>query len=74
MIKNIQEVDIVAVSPHPDDVELACSGTLLKMKSKGYRIAIIDLTQAELSTRGSLTLRQNEAQRAAHILKVRLAD
>ena len=69
-MKDIPEIDIVAIAPHPDDVELACSGTLLKMKSKGFRIAIIDLTKAELSTQGNTTIRQNEIEIASRVLGV----
>lgn len=58
----IQKVDILAVGAHPDDVELSCSGTLLKHIDQGYSVALIDLTQGELGTRGSAPLRLQEAQ------------
>jgi len=46
-------LDILAVSPHPDDVELCCGGLIAKMRSKGYRIGIVDLTKGELGTEGT---------------------
>ncbi|MBL7776685.1 MAG: bacillithiol biosynthesis deacetylase BshB1 [Chitinophagales bacterium] len=61
-------VDILAIGAHPDDVELGCAGTLLKHVAAGYKVAIIDLTQGELGTRGSVSLRQKEAADAAKIL------
>ena len=63
-------VDILAIAAHRDDVELTCSGTLLKAVDAGYRAAILDLTAGETGTRGSADLRAEEAGRAAAILGV----
>jgi bacillithiol biosynthesis deacetylase BshB1 len=67
-------LDLLAIAPHPDDVELTCGGTLLKMADAGYRTGILDLTQGETGTRGTPEIRAREAARAAKILgaKVRL--
>ncbi|OYP37282.1 PIG-L family deacetylase [Rhodopirellula sp. MGV] len=40
-------LDVVAVGAHPDDVEVACGGTLAKLAGQGYRVGIIDLTDGE---------------------------
>ncbi|UZO80303.1 bacillithiol biosynthesis deacetylase BshB1 [Aquimarina sp. ERC-38] len=64
------KLDILAFGAHPDDVELSCAGTLAKEISKGKKAGIIDLTRGELGTRGSATLRQQEADKAAKILGV----
>lgn len=63
-------LDILAIAAHPDDVELACSGTLLAHQALGYTIGILDLTRGELGTRGSADIRRVEAQAAAEILKL----
>lgn len=63
-------VDILALSPHPDDVELCCGGLIAKMSEKGYRIGIIDLTRGELGTEGTAEIRMQEAIKAAEILGV----
>ncbi len=63
-------VDILAIAAHRDDVELTCAGTLLKAVDAGYRVAILDLTAGEAGTRGSASLRAEEAERAARILGV----
>ena len=47
------KVDILAVGAHPDDVELGCGGTIAKLISEGKKVAIIDLTEGELGTRGT---------------------
>lgn len=65
-----QNVDILAIGAHPDDVELGCGGALAKFKAQGKTTAILDLTQGELGTRGSAELRKQEAENAAKILGV----
>jgi bacillithiol biosynthesis deacetylase BshB1 len=66
----MSEVDILAIFAHPDDVELAVGGTLLKMKSLGYKTGAIDVTQGEMGTRGSVETRAEESREAARILKL----
>jgi N-acetylglucosamine malate deacetylase 1 len=63
-------VDILALAAHRDDVEQTCAGTLLKMAERGYRTGILDLTQGEMGTRGTMEDRASEAADAARILKV----
>jgi len=63
-------LDILALAAHRDDVEQTCAGTLLKMAERGYRTGILDLTQGEMGTRGSVEDRAREAAEAARILKV----
>lgn len=63
-------VDILAIAAHRDDVEQTCGGTLLKAAEAGQRTGILDLTQGEMGTRGSVRSRADEAQRAGEILKV----
>jgi LmbE family N-acetylglucosaminyl deacetylase len=63
-------VDILAIAAHRDDVEQTCGGTLLKMAQRGYRTAILDLTQGEMGTRGSPEERAREATQAAALLRV----
>lgn len=63
-------VDILAIAAHRDDVEQTCGGTLLKMAERGRRTAILDLTQGEMGTRGTIEDRAREAAEAARILNV----
>jgi bacillithiol biosynthesis deacetylase BshB1 len=62
------EIDVLAIGAHPDDVELACAGTLVMLKARGRRFGIVDLTRGELGTRGTPRLREQEARRSAEIL------
>jgi bacillithiol biosynthesis deacetylase BshB1 len=63
-------LDILALAAHRDDVEQTCGGALLKMAQRGYRTGILDLTQGEMGTRGSVEDRAREAADAAKILCV----
>ena len=64
------KLDILAFGAHPDDVELGCSGTLAKEISLGKKVGIVDLTRGELGTRGSVTIRNEEARKAAELLGI----
>lgn len=68
------KLDILAFGAHPDDVELGCSGTILKEISLGKTVGIIDLTRGELGTRGSAEIRDQEAADAAKILGVSVRE
>ncbi|MFK8046573.1 MAG: bacillithiol biosynthesis deacetylase BshB1 [Crocinitomicaceae bacterium] len=61
-------VDILAFGSHPDDVELSASGTILKHIAAGKTAAIVDLTQGELGSRGTIDTRYAEASEASKIL------
>lgn len=62
--------DLLAFGAHPDDVELAVGGIILKHTSQGYRAAVIDLTRGELATGGDPGTRAQEAAEAARALAV----
>lgn len=64
------QLDLLAIAAHPDDVELTCGGTVLKMVRRGYRVGILDLTRGEMGTRGSASERRREAAAAARVLGV----
>lgn len=64
------QLDVLAVFSHPDDAELSVAGTLLKLKSLGYRTGVCDLTRGEMGTRGTPEIRAKEALDAARILKL----
>jgi bacillithiol biosynthesis deacetylase BshB1 len=64
------KVDLLAMAAHPDDVELTCGGTLIKMARNGYSVGILDLTEGEMGTRGSKDIRRREAAAAGRLLGV----
>lgn len=62
------KLDALAFGAHADDVELACSGTIIKLEALGYKTGIITLTQGEAATRGSSELRAEEFQEASEMM------
>ena len=64
-------LDLLAIAAHPDDVELTCGGTLIKMAQLGYKTGILDLTAGEMGTRGTPETRAKEAAKAASLLSVK---
>lgn len=68
------KLDILAIGVHPDDVELGCSGTLINEIKKGKKAGIVDLTQGELGTRGTIETRYQESANAAMIMGVHVRE
>lgn len=64
-------VDILAIGAHADDVEIGMGGTIAKWAKKGKIIAVCDLTEAELSSNGTVVLRKEEAEKAADLLGIK---
>ncbi len=62
------KLDLLAVSPHPDDVELACGATLALAAGAGARVGIAHLTRGEAGTRGTAEGRREEAESAGKAL------
>ena len=62
------KLDILAVGVHPDDIELSCSGTILRQISLGHTVGLLDLTLGELGTRGNATIRTQEAMASAKLM------
>jgi len=62
------KLDVLAIGVHPDDVELGCAGTLINEIRLGKKVGILDLTQGELGTRGTVATRYEEAATAARII------
>jgi bacillithiol biosynthesis deacetylase BshB1 len=66
------KLDLLVIAAHPDDAELTCGGTLIKMAQMGYKTGVLDLTRGEMGTRGTPETRLREAARAARILEVKM--
>jgi len=64
------KLDILAFAAHPDDIELSASGTLMKHIAAGATVGIVDLTQGELGSRGTIETRNEEAIRADAIMGI----
>jgi bacillithiol biosynthesis deacetylase BshB1 len=71
---NNYKVDILAFGAHPDDVECAASGVILKHIALGKTVAIVDITAGEMGTFGTPEIREQEAKEASAILKIKYRE
>lgn len=67
-------LDVLAFSAHPDDIELAAAGTLIKLVKQGYSVGIADMTRGEMGTRGTREIRQKEAEEAARLIGAKVRE
>lgn len=63
-------VDVMVLAPHPDDAEMSCGGTILKLVAAGRRVAVVDMTAGEKATRGSVDERRAECAAATAVLGI----
>lgn len=66
----LNEIDVLAFGAHPDDVEIGMAGAIAKWTAAGKKVVICDLTKAELSSNGTVEIREKEAANAAKVLGV----
>lgn len=63
-------LDLLSITAHPDDTELTCGGTIIKMVQAGYKVGLLDLTAGESGTQGSPELRARESARASRVMGI----
>jgi bacillithiol biosynthesis deacetylase BshB1 len=71
---DVLQLDALAIGAHPDDVELGCGGTVLKLISLGYRVGVLDMARGEMGTRGTAEIRSREAEAAAREMRLTVRD
>lgn len=71
---SIMKLDLLAIAAHPDDIELTCSGTVIKLVKQGKRVGLLDLTRGELGTRGNEAIREAEAAAASKIMGIHVRE
>lgn len=64
------KLDILVMAAHPDDAELAVSGTIVAAIAQGKKVGIVDFTRGELGTRGTPEIRLAESAEASQILGI----
>lgn len=74
MRDNDIKLDVLAFSAHPDDIELAAAGTLIKLTKQGYAVGVADMTRGEMGTRGTKEIRQEEAREAGRLMNLKVRD
>lgn len=70
----MMKLDILVLAAHPDDAEISCGGTIAKHIALGYKVGVVDLTRGELGTRGTPSIRDQEAADAAKVLGLALRE
>lgn len=60
----------LVVSPHPDDAELGLGGTILKLKERGHKVFIVDMSSGEPTPFGTPEKRKKETKEASRILNI----
>ncbi len=68
------KLDLLAIGVHPDDVELGCSGTIINEIKNGKKVGVLDLTQGELGSRGTIETRYEEAAKAAMVMGIHVRE
>lgn len=63
-------LDLLVVAPHPDDAEISVGGTILRSKSLGMRVGVVELTNGEPTPHGSPARRAAETNEATKVLRL----
>src|SRR6266852_3951025 len=61
-------MNILAIGPHPDDIEFGCAPILIKEIKKGNRVKLLVLSRGEAGSRGTPEVREQEARAAARLI------
>lgn len=62
------DLDVLAIGAHPDDVEITCGGTMIKLADMGKITGALDLTEGEMGTLGTPAERLDDAARASKVM------
>src|SRR3954465_6228163 len=68
MTTPIEPVDLLAIGPHPDDIEIGVGGLVAKHAALGARVGLCDLTAGEMGSNGTVEERLAEAEAARAVL------
>jgi bacillithiol biosynthesis deacetylase BshB1 len=67
----VEPVDLLAIGPHPDDIEIGIGGIVAKHAALGLRVGLCDLTAGEMGSNGTVEERLAEAEAAREVLGAR---
>src|SRR5579859_5556670 len=68
------KLDILVLAAHPDDAEISCGGTIAKHIGLGFKVGVVDLTRGELGTRGTPSIREQEAAASSKVLGLTMRE
>jgi bacillithiol biosynthesis deacetylase BshB1 len=64
----VTPVDLLAIGPHPDDIEIGMGGTVARHAALGDRVGLCDLTAGEMGSNGTVEDRLAESEAARAVL------
>jgi bacillithiol biosynthesis deacetylase BshB1 len=64
----VAPVDLLALGPHPDDIEIGLGGIVAMHAAFGHRVGLCDLTAGEMGSNGTVEGRLAEAEAARAVL------
>lgn len=64
----LSPVDLLAIGPHPDDIEIGIGGLVAKHVAVGHQVGLCDLTAGEMGSNGTVQERLAEADAACDVL------
>jgi bacillithiol biosynthesis deacetylase BshB1 len=67
----VEPVDLLAIGPHPDDIEIGIGGIVAKHAALGLSVGLCDLTAGEMGSNGTVEERLAEAEAARAVLGAR---
>ena len=67
-------IDVLAIAAHPDDVEVTCSGLVIRMADQGYKTGVLDLSRGEMGSKGTAEIRAEEASAASKIMRLSVRE
>jgi LmbE family N-acetylglucosaminyl deacetylase len=62
-------MNILAIGPHPDDIEIGCAGSLIKYARAGHAVFVLVLTSGDVG--GDAVIRRKEAEASAQHMGVK---
>ena len=68
MTTPLSPVDVLAIGPHPDDIEIGIGGLVAKHVALGHQVGLCDLTAGEMGSNGPVAERLAEADAACDVL------
>jgi bacillithiol biosynthesis deacetylase BshB1 len=66
-------MNILAIGPHPDDIEFGCAAILIKEIKRGNRVKMLVLSRGEAGTAGTPEIREQESRNAAKRINAEIA-
>ena len=64
----MNRADVIAFGTHPDDAEIGCGGTMIKLADTGLKVVVVDLVRGEMGTRGNAEIRAQESAASSKII------